>query len=143
MSVARRGARLHAGSHSPGLTRPAPRSCRVCVETYDAKEYKAKLLVSARPKTLSPTPNRPLTRARRRARQEEAVAAEAEAAAANAKAASGEKVWINDGLGGRYDLEGYTGRATGDGLRIFKGLHAKNKGGGGTPLCPFDCECCV
>jgi len=52
-------------------------------------------------------------------------------------------VWIDDGLGGVYDQEGWTGRKTGDGLRIFKGLHSKNKGGGGTPLCPIDCECCV
>eukprot|EP00466_Bigelowiella_natans_P012540 jgi/Bigna1/59705/fgenesh1_kg.6_\ len=29
-------------------------------------------------------------------------------------------VWIDDGLGGVYDQEGWTGRKTGDGLRIFK-----------------------
>mmetsp|Transcript_24302 Transcript_24302/g.36454 ORF Transcript_24302/g.36454 Transcript_24302/m.36454 type:complete len:195 (+) Transcript_24302:64-648(+) len=51
-------------------------------------------------------------------------------------------VWIDDGLGGVYDKEGFTGRTTGQGLRIFKGLHSRNKNGGGTPLCPINCDCC-
>jgi len=54
--------------------------------------------------------------------------------------------WINDGLGGKYDPQGFTGRKTkGDNLRIFK-LHvlkAQNKAcSGKTASCPFDCDCC-
>mmetsp|Transcript_98459 Transcript_98459/g.228301 ORF Transcript_98459/g.228301 Transcript_98459/m.228301 type:complete len:133 (-) Transcript_98459:15-413(-) len=52
--------------------------------------------------------------------------------------------WQDDGLGGVYNSEGWTGRSTpGDKLRIFKAhLIKAGQGGGGTPLCPFDCDCC-
>lgn len=53
--------------------------------------------------------------------------------------------WREDGLGGVINEEGWTGRRTGDGMRIFKTacLHQTNKKcSGGTPLCPFDCDCC-
>mmetsp|Transcript_142823 Transcript_142823/g.397845 ORF Transcript_142823/g.397845 Transcript_142823/m.397845 type:complete len:253 (+) Transcript_142823:61-819(+) len=51
--------------------------------------------------------------------------------------------WVNDGLGGVYNKEGWTGRKTpGDKLRIFKAHLLQVGAGGGTPLCPFDCECC-
>ncbi|GAB5365431.1 hypothetical protein AAMO2058_001057400 [Amorphochlora amoebiformis] len=55
--------------------------------------------------------------------------------------------WLDDGLGGRYDKEGFTGRNTldDDRFRIFKidELKKQNKPNSGkTPLCPFDCECC-
>mmetsp|Transcript_15169 Transcript_15169/g.22620 ORF Transcript_15169/g.22620 Transcript_15169/m.22620 type:complete len:81 (-) Transcript_15169:234-476(-) len=55
--------------------------------------------------------------------------------------ASGE--WVDDGLGGIYNNEGWTGRRTsGDGLRIFKTHLLKIGDGGGTPQCPWDCQCC-
>jgi len=51
--------------------------------------------------------------------------------------------WVDDGLGGVYNNEGWTGRHTsGDKLRIFKTHLLKVGDGGGTPLCPFECECC-
>eukprot|EP00747_Dinoflagellata_sp_TGD_P169582 gnl/TRDRNA2_/TRDRNA2_198912_c0_seq1.p1 gnl/TRDRNA2_/TRDRNA2_198912_c0~~gnl/TRDRNA2_/TRDRNA2_198912_c0_seq1.p1 ORF type:complete len:179 (+),score=45.43 gnl/TRDRNA2_/TRDRNA2_198912_c0_seq1:36-539(+) len=53
--------------------------------------------------------------------------------------------WTDDGLGGVYDKDGWTGRRTsGDSLRIFKShlIKVNAKGSGNTPLCPFDCECC-
>jgi Eukaryotic protein of unknown function (DUF1764) len=55
--------------------------------------------------------------------------------------------WTDDGLGGVFDPEGFTGRRTSDGdnVRIFK-AHvlggAQNAKAGTTPLCPFDCQCC-
>mmetsp|Transcript_28130 Transcript_28130/g.66098 ORF Transcript_28130/g.66098 Transcript_28130/m.66098 type:complete len:172 (+) Transcript_28130:56-571(+) len=50
--------------------------------------------------------------------------------------------WTDDGLGGIYNQEGWTGRRTKDKLRIFKAHLIKVGEGGGTPQCPFDCSCC-
>ena len=49
--------------------------------------------------------------------------------------------WVNDGLGGVFDGEGFTGRKE-EGVKVFK-AHLFNKKGFGTSKdCPFDCECC-
>jgi hypothetical protein len=49
--------------------------------------------------------------------------------------------WVEDGLGGVYNTEGFTGRVE-DGVKIFK-AHVLNKPkAGSTPQCPFDCDCC-
>jgi len=57
------------------------------------------------------------------------------------KVKSGE--WAQDGLGGVFDSEGFTGRREGtQGLKVFK-AHLFNKKGFGTSKdCPFDCDCC-
>lgn len=50
--------------------------------------------------------------------------------------------WANDGLGGIFDAEGYTGRKADGGMKIYK-AHLFNKEGFGTTKdCPFDCDCC-
>lgn len=49
--------------------------------------------------------------------------------------------WVNDGLGGRYNAEGYTGRIE-DGVKIFKTHILSKPNAGQTPQCPFDCDCC-
>jgi hypothetical protein len=49
--------------------------------------------------------------------------------------------WVDDGLGGKFNREGYTGRVE-DGVKVFK-AHVLNKPGfGQSKDCPFDCECC-
>jgi len=49
--------------------------------------------------------------------------------------------WVQDGLGGVFDKEGFTGRNQ-DGYRIYK-AHLMNKPGfGRSKKCPFDCDCC-
>mmetsp|Transcript_30865 Transcript_30865/g.72764 ORF Transcript_30865/g.72764 Transcript_30865/m.72764 type:complete len:152 (+) Transcript_30865:145-600(+) len=49
--------------------------------------------------------------------------------------------WVDDGLGGKYNKEGFTGRVE-DGVKVFK-RHILNKPGAGTTTdCPFDCDCC-
>lgn len=49
--------------------------------------------------------------------------------------------WVDDGLGGKYNKEGFTGRVE-DGVKIFK-RHILNKPGAGfSKDCPFDCSCC-
>jgi Eukaryotic protein of unknown function (DUF1764) len=49
--------------------------------------------------------------------------------------------WKDDGLGGVYNAEGFTGRVE-DGVKVFK-AHLLNKPNAGqTPQCPFDCDCC-
>ena len=49
--------------------------------------------------------------------------------------------WTDDGLGGVYNAEGFTGRNE-DGVRIFK-AHLFNKPNfGNSKDCPFDCDCC-
>ena len=48
-------------------------------------------------------------------------------------------VWTDDGLGGIYNKEGWTGRRTeSDQLRISKAHLIQVGQGGGTPLCPFE-----
>lgn len=49
--------------------------------------------------------------------------------------------WIDDGLGGKYNSEGYTGRIE-DGMKIFKTHLLQSNKSGTTPECPFDCSCC-
>ena len=52
-----------------------------------------------------------------------------------------EKEWVYDGLGGKFNRDGYTGRVEG-GVKVFK-AHLFNKSGfGDTKDCPFDCKCC-
>ena len=49
--------------------------------------------------------------------------------------------WVDDGLGGKFNPEGYTGRVQ-EGMKIFK-AHVLNKPNfGSTKDCPFDCDCC-
>ncbi|KAJ1624102.1 hypothetical protein T492DRAFT_1049855 [Pavlovales sp. CCMP2436] len=53
--------------------------------------------------------------------------------------------WVDDGLGGVHNQEGWTGRKTEDGMRIFKTQllqNSKHRRSGGGPDCPFDCDCC-
>jgi len=49
--------------------------------------------------------------------------------------------WVDDGLGGKYNSEGYTGRVE-DGMKIFKTHLLQSAESGKTPDCPFDCKCC-
>ena len=49
--------------------------------------------------------------------------------------------WVDDGLGGKYNTEGYTGRVE-DGIKIFKAHILNKKQSGQTQLCPFECDCC-
>jgi Eukaryotic protein of unknown function (DUF1764) len=49
--------------------------------------------------------------------------------------------WMDDGLGGRYNAEGYTGRIE-DGMKIFKAHVLSKPNAGQTADCPFDCDCC-
>lgn len=49
--------------------------------------------------------------------------------------------WTDDGLGGIYDSEGYTGRIE-DGVKVFKAHVLRKPNSGQTPDCPFDCDCC-
>ena len=50
--------------------------------------------------------------------------------------------WIDDGLGGVFNKEGFTGRQTDDGMKIFKAHLFNDKAFGKTKECPFDCQCC-
>lgn len=49
--------------------------------------------------------------------------------------------WVDDGLGGIYNSEGFTGRVE-DGVKIFKAHVLSKPNAGKTNLCPFDCDCC-
>jgi hypothetical protein len=49
--------------------------------------------------------------------------------------------WANDGLGGVFDVDGFTGRKQ-EGVKIFKAHLFNKKGFGTTEDCPFDCDCC-
>lgn len=53
---------------------------------------------------------------------------------------SGSK-WVDDGLGGVYNSEGFTGRVE-DGVKVFKAHLLQKENAGQTPDCPFDCDCC-
>lgn len=83
----------------------------------------------------------------------EAAVAKAESAKRNKSKHRGEKTgtpsskglgddWVDDGLGGVYNNEGYTGRIE-DGVRVFKAhVVQQSADAGQTELCPFDCKCC-
>ncbi len=49
--------------------------------------------------------------------------------------------WIDDGLGGVYNSEGFTGRVE-DGVKVFKAHILQKEDAGQSPDCPFDCDCC-
>ena len=49
--------------------------------------------------------------------------------------------WVDDGLGGKYNSEGYTGRVE-DGVKVFKTHLLQSSASGSTAECPFDCNCC-
>jgi flagellar basal body L-ring protein FlgH len=51
------------------------------------------------------------------------------------------KDWVNDGLGGKYNTEGFTGRVE-DGVKVFKAHVLYKADSGKTKDCPFDCNCC-
>jgi len=57
------------------------------------------------------------------------------------KRATDTKTWVDDGLGGKFNAEGYTGRVE-DGVKIFKAHVLSKPDAGNTPQCPFDCDCC-
>lgn len=84
-------------------------------------------------------------RQRRRQRQkrnndQERKADEFSAQASYNKTANKES-WVDDGLGGKFNAEGFTGRVE-DGVKIFKAHVLSKPNAGQTPLCPFDCDCC-
>lgn len=49
--------------------------------------------------------------------------------------------WVDDGLGGKYNSEGFTGRVE-DGVKVFKAHILRKPNAGQTDQCPFDCDCC-
>jgi len=53
----------------------------------------------------------------------------------------GSKEWVDDGLGGRFNAEGFTGRVE-DGVKIFKAHVLNRPKAGFSKDCPFDCDCC-
>lgn len=63
------------------------------------------------------------------------------AAAARPKQTGSKDDWVDDGLGGVHNAEGYTGRVE-DGVKIFKAHVLKQPNAGYTESCPFDCKCC-
>ena len=51
--------------------------------------------------------------------------------------------WANDGLGGVFNVDGFTGRKQdGSGYKIYKAHLFNREGFGTTKDCPFDCKCC-
>jgi len=97
-------------------------ACRKCIEPFDHKKAAAAAAENAAAEAM--------------------VSATKKRKERYADLTADERKWIDDGLGGVYDQEGWTGRQTGEGMRIFKALHSRNKNGGDTPLCPIDCDCC-
>jgi hypothetical protein len=58
----------------------------------------------------------------------------------NGKSKDGQD-WVDDGLGGKFNPEGFTGRVE-DGVKIFKAHVLYKDKSGQTNDCPFDCKCC-
>jgi len=50
--------------------------------------------------------------------------------------------WVDDGLGGIFNSEGFTGRRDETGVKVYKAHLFNKKGFGTTKDCPFDCDCC-
>jgi hypothetical protein len=51
------------------------------------------------------------------------------------------KEWADDGLGGKFNKDGFTGRKE-QGVKVFKAHLFNKKDFGRSPDCPFDCDCC-
>ena len=49
--------------------------------------------------------------------------------------------WVDDGLGGKFNHEGFTGRVEG-GVKVFKAHLLNKRNFGQSKDCPFDCDCC-
>ena len=49
--------------------------------------------------------------------------------------------WADDGLGGKFNQEGFTGRKE-QGVNVYKAHLFNKKDFGKTSDCPFDCDCC-
>jgi hypothetical protein len=49
--------------------------------------------------------------------------------------------WVDDGLGGKFNAEGFTGRKE-EGMKIFKAHVLDKPNSGYSKDCPFDCSCC-
>lgn len=49
--------------------------------------------------------------------------------------------WVDDGRGGIFNADGFTGRQE-EGVKVFKAHLFNKKGFGTTKDCPFDCDCC-
>jgi hypothetical protein len=75
-------------------------------------------------------------------RQQKAERASSSTTSANSKTNfSAKEKWEDDGLGGKYNSEGFTGRIQ-EGVKVFKAHLLSKPGAGTTDQCPFDCECC-
>ena len=59
-------------------------------------------------------------------------------------AAMSAEEWRDDGLGGVFNRDGWTGRRNKEGMRIFKThlLMRQSEVFRGGGKCPFDCNCC-
>lgn len=84
-----------------------------------------------------------LRKARRKQHKAAQSAAEPPEKRATAAKVEGSEVagWVNDGLGGKFNTEGFTGRVE-DGVKIFKAHVLSKPNAGQTADCPFDCDCC-
>jgi hypothetical protein len=78
-------------------------------------------------------------------KQEKSQRASAGSASASASGGttnfSAKEKWADDGLGGKYNAEGFTGRVQ-EGVKVFKAHLLSKPGAGSSDQCPFDCECC-
>jgi hypothetical protein len=74
-------------------------------------------------------------------RQQKAERAKSSTSASGTTNFSAKEKWADDGLGGKYNSEGFTGRVQ-DGVKVFKAHLLSKPGAGSTDQCPFDCECC-
>ena len=52
-----------------------------------------------------------------------------------------DEAWVDDGLGGIFNKDGFTGRKD-EGMKIYKAHLMNERNFGNTPDCPFDCKCC-
>jgi hypothetical protein len=73
-------------------------------------------------------------------RQQKAERASGSSSSGSTNFSTKEK-WADDGLGGKYNSEGFTGRVS-EGVKVFKAHLLSKPGAGSTDQCPFDCECC-
>lgn len=74
-------------------------------------------------------------------RQQKAERASGSASTTGTTNFSAKEKWADDGLGGKYNAEGFTGRVQ-EGVKVFKAHLLSKPGAGSSDQCPFDCECC-
>ena len=130
-----------AASPSVGHADSKKRGWDEIADLFDKKKHdQEQVKVAAQQRAVQDDKERQRRRRQKRNNNDQERKADEFSRQASYKSANKE-TWVDDGLGGKFNAEGFTGRVE-DGVKIFKAHVLSKPNAGQTPLCPFDCDCC-